>query len=86
VVGVSPDRRTPEVEPWPVWLRGTLLAVLVVVIGIGVVVALYDRGWLPLTGPFVAALLVPLILRGRHYWLARRRRDADADAGDPSAR
>lgn len=52
------------------------------VIAIGVIIALYDRGILPLAGPFVAALVVPLILRFRRRRLAQQRQRLAHAAAD----
>ena len=45
-----------------------LLALVIVFFGVSLVYVLYDRGVLPVAGPFVALLVVPLILFLRAYW------------------
>jgi hypothetical protein len=67
------------VTPWPGWIRYTVLAVLFAVVGIGLVTVLYDKGFLPIAGPFVLIFLLPLLLplrrrglRGRVGRLGRR--------------
>ena len=50
-------REQQEVPPWPRSVRGVLRAVLAAVVGTGLVVALHDRGVLPLGRPFVALQL-----------------------------
>jgi hypothetical protein len=66
----SPD--STDVTPWPGWIRYTLLAVLFAVIGIGVVVALYDKGFLPIAGPFVVLFLLPILIPLRRRGLRNR--------------
>lgn len=70
----GPDRPdgSTDVQPWPAWIRYSVLLVALAVGGIAVIVALYDRGILPIAGPFVAMLVVPLIVFFRRLWLARR--------------
>ena len=73
----------PTTEPQGA--RSWLLAVLVAVVGTVVVVVLYDRGVLPIAGPFVLLALLPLLLplqrRGRRRRAERRaRRQCDAGA------
>lgn len=72
--GPSQRRGTAEVTPWPGWVRYTLLTVLFAVIGVGLVVAAYDRGILPIAGPFAAMALAPLIGALTVWWLVRRNR------------
>ena len=60
--------------PWPGWIRYTLLAVLFAVVGIGLVVALYDKGILPIAGPFVLLFLLPLLIPLRNRGLRNRSR------------
>lgn len=60
------------VKPWPGWVRYTLLAVLFGVVGIGLVVALYDKGILPIAGPFVVLFLLPVLLPLRRRGLRNR--------------
>jgi hypothetical protein len=73
---VSEAERRPEgphdVKPWPGWIRYTLLAVLFAVVGIGLVTALYDKGFLPIAGPFVVLFLLPILLPLRRRGLRRR--------------
>jgi hypothetical protein len=73
---------TGSPQPWAKPVRILVLSTLVVAIGVGLVVALYDRGFLPIAGPFVAMLLAPLILLFRSWWLQRR----EAGAVDPTGR
>ena len=61
-----------DVSPWPGWVRYTLLAVLFAVVGTGLVVALYDYGFLPIAGPFVLIFLLPLLLPLQRSGLRRR--------------
>lgn len=58
--------------PLPRWIRYTILAVAVPILGVGLVLALYSRGWLPIAGPFVVMALVPALLLGRALWWRRR--------------
>ena len=60
--------------PWPAWVRYTLLTVLFAVVGVGLVVALYSRGLLPIAGPFAVIFLVPLLLALRRFGLRGRLR------------
>lgn len=77
--GSAADDR-PDAEPWPRWIRYTLLAVLVAVVGIGVVVALRANGFLPIAGPFVALFLLPLLAPLRRRGLRSRSRRAERAA------
>lgn len=61
-----------EVKPWPGWIRYTVLAVLFAVVGIGLVTVLYDKGFLPIAGPFVVLFLLPLLLPLRRRGLRSR--------------
>jgi hypothetical protein len=62
------------VQPWPGWVRYTLLAVLFAVVGIGLVTVLYDKGFLPIAGPLVVICLLPLLRPLRSYGLRSRSR------------
>jgi hypothetical protein len=83
--GSDADRRAPstddgpDAQPRPGWIRYSLLTVFFAVVGIGLVVALYDKGLLPIAGPFVVIFLLPLLvplrrrgLRYRSHLLATR--------------
>lgn len=61
-----------DVKPWPATVRYTVLAVLFAVIGIGLVTVLYDRAFLPVAGPFVLVVLLPLLLPLRRRGLRSR--------------
>lgn len=69
-------------DVWPTWVRATVLVALVLVVGIGVVVALYDRGLLALTGPLVVLVAAPAVgLAGiavaRRRWSSQQRRTGE---------
>ena len=70
----------PAAQPWPGWIRYTLLAGLFAVVGIGLVVALYDKGFLPIAGPFVVLLLTPLLIPLRRRGLRNRARRRERKA------
>lgn len=70
----SSSRDSTDVTPWPGWIRYTLLAGLFAVIGIGLVVALYDKGVLPIAGPFVVLFLLPILVPLRNRGLRNRTR------------
>ncbi|QBR92689.1 hypothetical protein [Nocardioides euryhalodurans] len=75
---------TPAPTTDPRGARTWLPAVLVAVVGTVVVVVLYDRGVLPIAGPFVLLALLPLLIplqrRGQRR-LTERRADEQGDAG-----
>jgi hypothetical protein len=50
----------------------SLFAVLVAIIGVGLVITLYDGGILPIAGPFVVLALAPLLLPVHMHGLQRR--------------
>ena len=70
----SPDAGRPGTRGAGYWV----VAVLVAVVGTALVVWLYDRGTLPLAGPFVLAALLPLLWplfeRGQRKQAERRAR------------
>lgn len=68
----SSGPRNVDVAPWPRWVRYAILAIVVPAFGIGLIVYFYDRGILPIAGPFVAVLLVPMIFLVRATWLRSR--------------
>ena len=70
----SSPRESTDVTPWPGWLRYTLSAGLFAVVGIGLVVALYDKGLLPIAGPFVVLFLLPILVPLRNRGLRNRTR------------
>lgn len=57
---------------WPIWVRYLVLGGLVAIIGTGLVVLVYERGLLPIAGPFVALFVTPFIV-GLGLWLYARR-------------
>ena len=59
----------PDVQPWPGWIRYTLLAVSSLSWASALVVALYDKGLLPIAGPFVVLFLLPLLVPLRNRGL-----------------
>src|SRR4051795_546289 len=63
-----------DVTPWPAWVRYLVLAVLFAVAGIGLVTALYEKGILPIAGPFVVIFLLPLLIPLRARGLRNRPR------------
>src|SRR4051794_38663915 len=79
--GRLPGREGTDREgaPWPAWLRYLLLAVLFAVVGIGLVTALYDKGILPIAGPFVVIFLLPLLIPLRNRGLRSRARRLAGD-------
>jgi len=52
--------------------RVLLVAAVLAVVGVAAVVVLYDRGWLPIAGPFVALAVAPLLAWAGVAWMARR--------------
>lgn len=68
------DAPDAEVTPWPRPVRYALLAVLFAVVGVGLVVAFYDKGFLPIAGPFVVLALLPLLIPLRSRGLRNRAR------------
>lgn len=80
------DGTAADPAPWPAWVRYLLLSLLFAVIGIGLVVALYDRGVLPIAGPFVVLALAPLLLplrrRGQRARARRLASRLDEQLGD----
>jgi hypothetical protein len=59
--------------PWPRPVRYTLLALLFAVIGIGLVTVLYDKGILPIAGPFALIFLLPVLLPLQRRGIRKRR-------------
>jgi hypothetical protein len=77
------DGEPPEADDgrvWPGWLRYPVIAVLGAVAMIGLITVLYDGGWLPLAGPFVATVVVSTLVFLVAYRRGRRVRRLSADA------
>lgn len=64
-----PDR---EVRPWPKPVRYVLGLGLVALAGVGVVTLLYSQGILAIAGPFVAAVVGPVVVLVGLLWRHRR--------------
>jgi hypothetical protein len=71
--GRSPQEDT-DVAVWSAPVRVLLLSLLFGFVGVGVVVALYDRGFLPIAGPFVALAVAPFLGFLGVLWVSRRHR------------
>jgi hypothetical protein len=64
---------------WPIWVRHLVLGGLVAIIGTGLVVVVYERGLLPIAGPFVALFVAPFIVGlGLRFYVRRSERAAAA--------
>ena len=61
-------------EVWPAYVRYPLVVVLAGVGLIGVITVVYDAGWLPLAGPFVAVVAASVIVFVVMWWRSRRLR------------
>lgn len=74
----------PPDEPrvLPASVRYPIIVVLLAVGAIGLVVAVYDKGWLPLAGPFVAVVVAGAIVFVVMWWRSRRLRRLSATAAD----
>jgi hypothetical protein len=67
-------------DVWPAWLRYPVIVVLCAVGLIGVIVVLFDRGWLPLAGPFAATVVASTLVVLVMSWRNRRVRRLSEDA------
>ncbi len=60
----APDSEAagPESTAWPKPVRYTLLILLGAVVGVGLVLLLYTKGFLPVAGPFLALFVAPVFV------------------------
>lgn len=75
---MSADRRSPTGDErpgvWPAQVRYPVIAVLAGVGLIAAITVVYDAGWLPLAGPFVAVVVAAVIVFVVMWWRGRRLR------------
>ncbi len=69
-------------EVWPAWVRYPVIVLFVAIGLIGVITVLYDRGWLPLAGPFVAVVVASAIVFFVMYWRNRKLKRLSGQAVD----
>ncbi len=77
------EGRGPEAagaEVWPAYVRYPALVLLAGIGLVGLIVVVYDAGWLPLAGPFVAMVVAAVIVYVVLWWRARQLRRLGATA------
>jgi len=72
----------PDSEVWPAYVRYPVIVVLAGIGLIGVITLVYDAGWLPLAGPFVAVVAASVIVFVVLWWRSRRLHRLAATAAD----
>ena len=70
----DPDESTGGSPVWPASVRYPVIVVLAAAGLIGIIAVLYDGGWLPLAGPFVAVVVASVIVFFVMWWRSRRLR------------
>ena len=74
--------QSPDSEVWPAYVRYPVIVVLAGVGLIGVITFVYDAGWLPLAGPFVAVVAASVIVFVVMWWRSRRLQRLATSAAD----
>lgn len=74
------QRGDVDADVLPAWVRYPVIVVGVAVVLIGLIIAMYDRGVLPLVGPFVAVIFASTLVYLIVYARSRRLRRVSADA------
>ena len=75
-------KQSPDSEVWPAYVRYPVIVVLAGVGLIGVITVVYDAGWLPLAGPFVAVVAASVIVFVVMWWRSRRLQRLATSAAD----
>jgi hypothetical protein len=78
--GEDRDGRTSEV--WPAYVRYPVIVVLVGIGAVGLVTVLYDAGWLPIAGPFVAVVVAAVIVFVLMWWRSRKLQRLSSSAAE----